>query len=815
MPVDHERINKFLEQSSFKSAVGSLLRKTGFEIRWIKEGKSAHTWGLYLKPNQPLRDLWSVNQEILMWVVDFDEYSPKTISQAVEIIIEERPRLSEQLVFIVTCDPRTGDKVKNSSSQIVQVCVGFSEDEILEHNSNASKSFLQAIQSRSFASDPYWKSTPIESPRFFFGRREQLDEIASSLVNKHLHIGLFGLRKMGKTSFLYRLLEMLQQRFSCHISYLDIELIDAVNPSAEYFLWSVGNAILQSVGKNKPKDLQLLGKWQSFAAIENTSSVVELFVHDVNLILSQTKNVIVVAFDEIDLMAPPEIMENSNWSSNNFIRIWRILRGLAQQNPGKISFFITGTNPKFIEANRIGGVDNPIYNFFRKDYLKPLLGEASLQLLKETGSLVGLDWSDEAMKLVHKRVGGHPLLLRAYGSIIHNAKLPRNAKVKVEIEDVIDEAPNFMRKVNPQLSQMLDVISDYYQNEYTLLEMLATGRIGEFREFARAFPEETEHLVGYGLIEYTVSRCEVSVEPLQTWMQRKQSSSQIKIQLIDNGDNDPIIGMDLDDYKVETSIGHAGGYSKVYRAKQNVEDKTVAIKVLRNGLLSILQREVDILRDLNHPNIVRLINSGKTQNGIVYLVMEYLEGDSLRSFCDRTSRLAPEKVTLIAKELLSALAYMHPNYELMNKLETKKELSSFEFAELERARHGKIHRDIKPENIIFTKERGSVLIDFNISVRASDPIVTQSHTYGYLPLDMEPGKWTTDVDLYQLGITLAQIATGIEYQSDADGDNNLSDIREQVKTEIPNKLKGVILKLCSARRGQRFASAKEALNRLA
>ncbi|NOT04055.1 MAG: hypothetical protein HOP27_05595 [Anaerolineales bacterium] len=141
-------------------------------------------------------------------------------------------------------------------------------------------------------------------------------------------------------------------------------------------------------------------------------------------------------------------------------------------------------------------------------------------------------------------------------------------------------------------------------------------------------------------------------------------------------------------------------------------------------------------------------------------------------------------------------------------------MSAYDFAELERARHGKIHRDIKPENIILTEQRGPVLIDFNISVKASDPVVTQSHTDGYLPPDMEPGKWTSDVDLYQLGITLAQVATGLEYVYSQNGDSNLSDLREQVKIELPSKLSGVILKLCSPRRHQRFTSADEALKRL-
>lgn len=667
MSIDHNKINRFLSQSSLKSSIGELVRQNGFEITWIKEGKSDHTWGLYLKPNQPLRDALSITQEVLLWFVDFEEFQPRTISQAIEIINEERPRLSEQFSIIITPDPNTHDKVRSIGMQLSPICIGFSEKEIREFASNNIYGFLQALQYRLFAKDPYWKSTPIESPRNFYGRREQLSEVASSLVINHTHIGLFGLRKMGKTSFLYRLLELLQQSFSCHVCYLDIELIDAVDPSAEYFLFSLGNSILQSMGKIRVKGLQLFGKWPSFTAIENKNSIPELFIQDMKLILSQSKDTIVIALDEIELMAPPEIIKGSNWGRDGFVKIWRILRGLAQQNPGRISFFVTGTNPKFIEVNRLGEVDNPIYNFFRKDYLGPFRSLHSRQLLKEIGDLAGLIWEEDAIDVVYRRVGGHPLLLRAYGSAIHNAKLLRNSKVVVTVDDVVGEAQNFMRKVNPHLSQMLDVISDYYKDEYTLLELLATGRIGEFKEFALAFPDETSHLIGYGLIEFTRSKCEFIVEPLQTWIQRKNNLSPLLLGDISQG-NDPLIGREIDGYKIEASIGHIGGFARVYRAKSDETGQYGAVKVLRNGVLTILQREVDMLSDVNHPNIVKLISSGKTPDGIVYLIMEYLEGNTLKSYCDRTSRLAPEQVVDLAKGLLSALESIHPNNDLANRV---------------------------------------------------------------------------------------------------------------------------------------------------
>ena len=120
----------------------------------------------------------------------------------------------------------------------------------------------------------------------------------------------------------------------------------------------------------------------------------------------------------------------------------------------------------------------------------------------------------------------------------------------------------------------------------------------------------------------------------------------------------------------------------------------------------------------------------------------------------------------IAGTLLDTLAYMHPDVKAAAKIRGKDELTADEFRALSRAQQGTIHRDIKPENILLT-ERGPVLIDFNISVRAAAPVTTMSLTPGYLPKDFNGVSWTPEIDIYALGVTLAQTAAGARL----DGEN--------------------------------------------
>ena len=238
----------------------------------------------------------------------------------------------------------------------------------------------------------------------------------------------------------------------------------------------------------------------------------------------------------------------------------------------------------------------------------------------------------------------------------------------------------------------------------------------------------------------------------------------------------------------------------------STDNCTVALKVLKSGSLSALQREVDVLNTVDHPSIVKIIDHGRFPTGEVYLAMSFVNGPTLRSHCNRATRLSPAATVTVLVSLLEALVELHPNQGRLEELRLKSELSVQEFHELEIARHGYLHRDIKPDNVVLDEARRPVLIDFGISVRASSPVLTRSATEGYLPPDGLPGHWSVDVDLYQLGLTMLQVSTGIEYSN-----GNVDDLRTLANNEAPEPLKRVLLQLTAPTRSERYQSAQAAL----
>jgi eukaryotic-like serine/threonine-protein kinase len=199
-----------------------------------------------------------------------------------------------------------------------------------------------------------------------------------------------------------------------------------------------------------------------------------------------------------------------------------------------------------------------------------------------------------------------------------------------------------------------------------------------------------------------------------------------------------------DRYQVERELGR-GGAARVFLARAP-EGHLVALKVLHPELQVTVQaerflREVRLVSQVDHPRIGRVLDAGE-RGWLVYYVMPYVEGPTLRHLLDRQRRLEEEDVRRLADELLDALGHAH--------------------------RHGIVHRDVKPENIILGTE-GAVLVDFGIAravEAAGSDRVTRSGvavgTSSYMSPEQIGATQELDgrADLYALGCVLYEALAG-------------------------------------------------------
>ncbi|WP_405820569.1 protein kinase [Streptomyces sp. NBC_00838] len=791
-------INEFLARTSSRSQIAEVVRRAGFEFEWVREEDNGKWWCCYLKPNLRVSRTFGTVREILLSVSEYENFQARTILRAQRVIEGARPRLSEDFSIVITKSPETARHVEEFGGSFDTSFIGFSSAEIMKYRPHGQNSFLDALQGRLYSRDLYDHHSAITKSNDFFGRKAKVADLATRLRSGSRHVGLFGLRKIGKTSLLYRLRSILRNDGSSFVAHVDIERADAVNPSAGYLLWSLGESLLDSHKSLRSlKRLKLFGRYNLFSEIPTSASIYELFHHDIKLILSTMSRSLILMFDEVELMSPTT--KGSSWGES-FVRVWRLLRGIDQENPGRIGYLVTGTNPHCFEVNDIDGRENPVYNYFSVEYLKPFTREDTAEVLEALGKRMRMVWDDAAINFTFSATGGHPALVRTFGSAARRIFPNAGGERRVTLDMVREIVPVFLVERSSLLSQIVAVLEDQYDNEYYLLQLLAKGELGEFRELAAAFPEDTAHLNGYGLCGQPAHCSGLDIELLQTFLQARTASKRDR-----SYGNQNLLspGTTLDEYEITTSIGNSGGFARVYSVLDRNRRK-YAVKVFKNGLLSALQRELDALQQISHPNVVKIHNFGRTSEGLIYMVMDYLEGPTLKRYCTVSGRAAEKEVISWLRQLLSALIEIHPNAERVTQLRKLTDISPEQLAELAEARHGFVHRDIKPENIVITSE-GPILIDFNISVRASAPVETMSATFGYLPPDGLPGAWVEDVDLYQLGLTFLQASVGVEYTGE-----NITDIRTLAHERLTPGLSSLLLKMTSIDRKDRFPSAREA-----
>ena len=255
-----------------------------------------------------------------------------------------------------------------------------------------------------------------------------------------------------------------------------------------------------------------------------------------------------------------------------------------------------------------------------------------------------------------------------------------------------------------------------------------------------------------------------------------------------------------DRYRVIKEIGR-GGMANVYLAEDTyLDNRQVAIKILRsnfeNDSLAIarFQREAYAMAELNHPNIVGISDVGDADDQ-QYIVMEYIDGLTLKQYINEHAPLANEEAIRIGDEILAAMALAHSS--------------------------GIIHRDLKPQNILITKNGTAKVTDFGIAKALSETSLTQTNSmFGsvhYLsPEQARGGNATPQSDLYAIGIIIYEMLTGaIPFDGDSavtialkHFQENLPSIINQNKN-VPQALENVVIKATAKKLSDRYANVTD------
>lgn len=219
-----------------------------------------------------------------------------------------------------------------------------------------------------------------------------------------------------------------------------------------------------------------------------------------------------------------------------------------------------------------------------------------------------------------------------------------------------------------------------------------------------------------------------------------------------------------DRYEILDKVG-SGGMSDVYKAKCHKLNRFVAIKVLKQefsedrNFVSKFRVEAQSAAGLTHPNIVNVYDVGE-DNGLYYIVMELIEGITLKKYIEKKGKLPTREAVSIAIQVAQGIEAAHNNHI--------------------------IHRDIKPQNIIISREGKVKVTDFGIA-RAASSNTINSNAMGsvhYISPEQARGGFVDEKsDIYSLGITLYEMITGVV---PFEGDSTVTIALQHIQSEIPS-----------------------------
>lgn len=254
-----------------------------------------------------------------------------------------------------------------------------------------------------------------------------------------------------------------------------------------------------------------------------------------------------------------------------------------------------------------------------------------------------------------------------------------------------------------------------------------------------------------------------------------------------------------DRYQIIRTIGE-GGMANVYLAHDLILDRDVAVKVLRGDLANDekfvrrFQREAIAASSLTHTNIVGMYDVGE-DDGRYFIVMEYVEGKTLKNLIKRRGSLTLPEVIDIMLQLTSGIACAHDSYI--------------------------IHRDIKPQNVLILDDGTVKITDFGIAVALNSNELTQTNSVmgsvHYLPPEQANGSGSTiKSDIYSLGILMYELLTGkLPFKGENAVEIAIKQMRNPIPSicemlpEIPQTIENIILKACAKNPKNRYENVME------
>lgn len=405
---------------------------------------------------------------------------------------------------------------KEILDRILAVSAEINENEKIAKHYNKAFSITPYLGMHDF----YSLTLPV-SGRQFFGRERLLIHLTDQ-IHSGQFLGIYGLRKMGKTSLLYQLRdEKLREEA---VAYVDLQSSNSLSiGNCNPLYWELERDLYVRLHEREKEltNLLRLGQTERFSDLpmEKSQQCRLIFSEDIRSILDilaagKTFSVkrLVIVLDELERVLPV----GGQIGIEGYIEFFGLLRGLAQTERyrGLLSSIVVAANASISERGYWEGKENPVFALYKPVFLPRFTIEECNEMIVKLGKNMSVYWEDDALKTIFAETGGHPFLTRIFCSRIVKQYPARPLTVTGEM--VNEHLIPFIRTDSDKLEQITELLHTHFPEEETYLNQIALDEMPE------SLPDEAlRHLLGYNLIRSDGKPYQITINLLRRWLRRR------------------------------------------------------------------------------------------------------------------------------------------------------------------------------------------------------------------------------------------------------------------------------------------------------
>ncbi len=614
---------------------------------------------------------------------------------------------------------------------------------------------------------------PAKDKLILIPRTSHLNRVVEGLKGGE-YWGIFGLRQIGKTTFLRQIRNrLINDSYHCVIINFEV----SPQKKKNFYEWLM-NTIVEEIPTNN--DGVVIKKWESDEPDFQFMKFLE------NLRPEEKKKKIVFAFDEVECIR----------FVKEFLLIWRktYIDRDQRKELNRYAIVITGS-ANLIKLTK--GQSSP-FNVAKYLYMTDFSEEESRKLIDKPFAKLGIKITPESKERLLSWVSGHPQLLQHACSILVETAFMNNNQI---LEKDIDNTIGRLLIENSSI----DTLREDIERNKKLKELVENILKGEKYNY---HPYKDFSIAGAGCIvkdqdDHCAIRNKVYEKFLKEYLNPKSINSGTEIIV------HPVAGEDTGGKKpkrfsIIEEIGR-GGMGIVFKAKDALLDRTVAIKKLDPLLMENINhfnkalKEAQTAASLKHPNIVTVHDIEKDEDGYM-IIMEFIDGLDYDEILKKKKYLPLKEILWVGKNIMKALIHSH-----------EKNI---------------IHMDIKPKNVMKDRDGCIKIVDFGIAALSQKYEVEGTRYIGGTPYFISPEQISREkldarTDIYSSGATLFKLVTG---KVPFNGKNRDEILRKHLyepvppirplRPDIPFDLIYIIEKCLEKDKEERYQNAQEVKDKI-